>query len=87
MTVRKRKWTVIVGVIVLLVILDGLKSYAVGRARVTRIEGARNIRLSSMIFVGLWRVAFRIDAWHKDAMVIYTVPPLLPTVIGEIQCD
>ena len=84
---RRNRILIVLAVILLFAAADGTKSYLVARRYVsTKYPGATNVRFSHLYFVGVWRVAFRIDAWHKDAWITVTVAPLLPKALGRTTC-
>ena len=85
---KTKKRILLSAIIVLLFLgIDGVKSYAVARHYVsTKYPTATNIRFQQIYFIGVWRVGFKMDAWHEGAWMQVTVAPVLPMTIGYTIC-
>ena len=84
---RRNRILIVVGIIALLLVVDGFKSYFVARQYIAkRYATANNVRFRSIYFVGVWQVGFKMDAWHKDAWIQVRVAPLWPGALGHTSC-
>jgi hypothetical protein len=79
----RRNWKCLLFIIVLFLIVDGAKSYAVAKWHMRKHT---NVRCSGMLFFGVWFVNFKHDGAHKDCVATYVIPPVLPIVLEELHC-
>lgn len=85
---RRRKLILLtVGIACAILAGDALKSYVVAKRYVQReYPTGSNLRFGKLRFVGIWKVEFLLDAWHDDAWIQVSVPPVWPGAIGHKTC-
>jgi hypothetical protein len=84
---RRNEIFAAIGIIALVLVADGFKSYLVARQYVAkRYATASSVRFRSIYLVGVWQVGFKMDAWHKDAWIQVRVAPAWPGALGHTSC-
>lgn len=84
---RRNRILAAIGIIALVLVGDGFKSYVVARHYIAkRYSTATNVRFRMIYFVGIWQVGFKMDAWHTDAWIQVRVAPLWPGTLGHTSC-
>jgi hypothetical protein len=87
MMTRRNRIFLTIGLILAVLVADGIKSYFVARRYIaSRYATATNIRFQSIYFLGMWEVGFKMDAWHNDASIQVRVAPIWPGALGHTSC-